>query len=342
MNAIQEWTGGGIFRRRLPAILLGLAIVWGLAPAPQAPAETGEITVSIGGGPMGGTFRHFAAAIAESVSGRFPEIDMISETSGGSLENVRRLHAGQFDFAIAYAGDIFLGAGGKLPRDAERYDGVRPMGYLYGAPAQLVVRATEAAGGIPALAGKRIAVGNPGSGAALSAERYFRHLELWNKMQTLYLGYATAARAFNRGRIDAFWVLVGYPNAAVKQAADHRKIALLPVDREAVQSGFYRAYSFYTPVTIPAGTYPGVDEACPTFQDSTLLCTREGMDDAVVYKVMQAVWSSEGLAYLRKAHSAAAAMSTDRGLMGVPVRLAPGAARFWEEKKLEIPAGVRP
>jgi hypothetical protein len=341
MIAIQK-TAGGASARRWLSTLLGLALVLGLVTAAQAPAETGQTTVSIGGGPMGGTFRHFAGAIAESVSRRFPEIDMISETSGGSLENVRRLHAGQFDFAIAYAGDIFLGADGKLPRDPNRYDGVRPMGYLYGAPAQMVVRAPAAAGGIDALAGKRIAVGNPGSGAALSAERYFRHLELWDKMQTLYLGYATAAKAFNRGRIDAFWVLVGYPNAAVKQAADHQKIALLPVGRTAAQSGFYEAYGFYTPVTIPAGTYPGVTDACDTFQDSALLCTRAGIDETVVYKVMQAVWSSEGLATLRKAHKAAAAMSTDKGLLGVPAPLAPGAARFWKEKKLDIPAAARP
>jgi hypothetical protein len=321
-----------------------IAVLVTVLPAWAVPAATGadQTTVSIGGGPMGGTFRHFAGAIAEIVSQQFAEIDMISETSGGSLENVRRLHSGQFDFAIAYAGDIYLGVHGKLPRDANSYEDVRPMGYLYGAPAQLVVRTAADISGVAALTGKKVAVGNPGSGAALSAERFFRHLGLWDEMHSLYLGYATAAKAFNRRRIDAFWVLVGYPNAAVIQAAHHQPIALLPVGTTAAERGFYEAYRFYTPVTIPAGTYPGVEKNCPTFQDSALLCTRAATDDTVVYRVMQAVWSSEGLAALRKAHKAAAAMSMDKGLLGVPVPLAPGAARFWEESNLVIPADARP
>jgi TRAP transporter TAXI family solute receptor len=327
---------------KMPLPVFAMVVLICIAGLLPAGAEAGGITVSIGGGPMGGTFRHFASAIAKYVSETYPDIDMISETSGGSLENVRRLHAGQFDFAIAYAGDIFLGAHGKLPRDDNLYDQVRPMSYLYGAPAQLVVRADSRTGQVAELAGKRVAVGNPGSGAALAAERFFKHLGLWGEIKTLYLGYATAAKAFNLGRIDAFWVLVGYPNSAVNTAAEKQKISLLPVGKAAEKGGFYDVYTFYTPVEIPAGTYPGVDTNCPTFQDSALLCTRLGIDDTVVYKVMQAVWSAEGLSHLGRAHKAARAMSVEKGLQGIAVPLAKGAAMFWEESNIKIPAAIRP
>ncbi len=305
-------------------------------------AETETVAVSIGGGPSGGTFRYFAGAIAEYVSQVYQDIEMFSETSGGSLENVRRLNAGQFDFAIAYAADVFLAAQGKLKEDATRYQDVRPMCYLYGAPAQLVVRADSGIQTVKELAGKKVAVGNPGSGAAMSAERFFRHLGVWNKLRTLYLGYSTAARAFNRGRIDAFWVLVGYPNASVIEAAKNQQISLLSVGREADDSGFYEAYSFYSPTAIPAQTYPGLAQQCLTFQDSALLCVSSRVADDVVYKVLKAIWSPEGAVHLGRAHKAAKTMSPETALTGISVPLAKGAAKFWKEKGLTVPVGIRP
>jgi len=61
------------------------------------------------------------------------------------------------------------------------------VGYLYGAPAQLVVRADSGIESSMELVGKKVAVGNPGSGAALSAERFFRHLGVWDRTRTLMI-----------------------------------------------------------------------------------------------------------------------------------------------------------
>ena len=317
----------------IPVSMGGVAGVW---------AESRSVALSIGGGPAGGTFRHIAAAIAKYVSQTLPNVEMFSETSGGSLENIRRLNNAKFDFAIAYAADIFLGSSGKLPKDAKRYNLVKPVGYLYGAPAQLVVRADSGIKSSKELAGKKVAVGNPGSGAALSAERFFRHLGVWDRARTLYLGYSTAAKAFNNGRIDAFWVLVGYPNASVIEAANHQPIALIPVGTEAQKTGFDKAYSFYTPIKIPSGTYKGVDNDSPSFQDNALLCVSIGVNDDLVYKVTQAIWSPEGLAFLRKAHKAANGMAVSNGIKGISVPLARGAAKFWQEKKVSIPDDIKP
>lgn len=322
--------------------LMVLTLFFAIGALATARAETSSKALSIGGGPMGGTFRHIAAAMAEFVTKSYADIEMFSETSGGSLENIRRLSSVEFDFAIAYAGDIALAASGKLPHDTKRYDKVQPIGYLYGAPAQLVIRSDSGIHTCKDLAGKKVAVGNPGSGAALAAERFFKHLKVWDRSQNLYLGYDTAARAFNLGRIDAFWVLVGFPNAAVKKAANHQTIALVPVGKEAEASGFKKAYSFYTNVTIPAGTYPGVDVDSLSFQDSALLCVRAGVSDDVVYKVTRAIWSTEGLAHLGKAHKAAKSMKVANGVTGIPVKLAKGAAQFWRDHNIAIPNAIRP
>jgi hypothetical protein len=144
------------------------------------------------------------------------------------------------------------------------------------------------------------------------------------------------------GRLDAFWVLVGYPNASVAQAARQLPVRLLEPGPLAAASDFYRAYPFYMPTTLPAGTYRGQDRPCATFQDTALLCTHDDADQTLIYDVMRALWSPGGLAFLRAAHPAMAGLDQESGFAGAPVPLAEGALRFWQEAGHEVPASLTP
>ena len=320
------------------SLTLALVVLLGLS---ASPASAKSVFVSIGGGPTGGTFNYFANGISLYVPKVYPDIKMSAEGSGGSVENVRRVNNGDFDFGISYAVDIGLGAIGKLPQDTNKYDKVRCMGYLYGAPAQLVVRADSDFKSAKDLVGKKVAVGNAGSGAATSAERFFKHLGVWDKMEPQFLGYSAAASAFKDGKIDAFWVLVGYPNASIIEAATQTSIRLLDVGKDAAESKFYDEYA-YAPVTIPANTYTGQTEPCESFQDSTLLTTRSDVDQEVVYDIMKAVWSKEGLEQMVQAHKAAKSMSIENNFKNASRPLAKGAAKFWEEQGITIPDNLKP
>lgn len=325
------------------SLWIGLALAaMSLVGLAAFPALAKTYRVSIGGGPTGGTFQYFANAISVYVPKVAADIKMSPEGSGGSAENVKRINAGDFALGIAYAGDIYLGAMGQLPMDDKKYDKVRVMGYLYGAPAQLVVKKASGVKGAGDLAGKKVAVGNAGSGAALSAERFFRHLGVWEKIEPQFLGYSAAAAAFKDGKIDAFWVLVGYPNASIIEAATQDEVALVEVDAEAAASGFYKAFPFYSPTVIPANTYSGQTEPVKTWQDGTLLVCGAGLDEALVYNIMKAVWSKEGLEYMVKAHKAAREMSIDSGFLGASRPLADGAAKFWTEQGKTIPDNLKP
>ncbi len=320
-------------------LVLAALTVWAAGPAVQAGAG-GPLLV--GGGPPGGTFMPLAEAIASTGQRLQPSLVLSARPSGGSADNVRRLDRGEFAFALAYAADIYLAAKGLLPGDPKVYDAVRPLGFLYGAPAQLVVPAESPVRSALDLAGKTVAVGNAGSGAALSAERFFRHLGLWGKFHAVHKGYSAAARAMLKGEIDAFWVLVGYPASAVSMVARQRPIRLVEVGRDAQRSYFYRDYPFYSPITIPPGVYPGVDAPCRTFQDSTLLCAHQGLGQATVYRLMEALWSPQGLQALHRAHPAVAGMSLRSAYLGTPVPLALGAYLFWRDKGFVIPQMLRP
>ena len=317
--------------------LLTLAVV----AAGTSPALAEDYSVKIGGGPTGGTFNTFSNAMAVYVPKVNPNVKATAVGSGGSVENVKRVANGESDFGLCYAVDSDLGYKGKLPQDSNKYDGLRSMGYLYGAPAQLVVRADSEIQSAMDLKGKRVAVGNAGSGAAASAERFFRHIDVWDNFKPTFMGYSAAASAFKDGKIDAFWVLVGYPNRSIIEAAVQEKIRLVDVGADAEKSGFYEAYA-YSPTTIPAGTYGKGTPECKTFQDSTILSVNKDISDDLVYTVMKTLWSKEGMEAMVTAKKTFKEMNMENAFRGASVPLHPGAVKFWEEQGKTVPDNLKP
>ena len=300
-----------------------------------------DYSIKIGGGPTGGTFNTFTNAMAVYVPKVNANIQATSVGSGGSVENVKRVHSGESDFGICYAVDSDLGFKGKLPQDETKYDGIRAMGYLYGAPAQLVVRADSGFKSAMDLKGKRVALGNAGSGAAASAERFFRHIGIWDNFNPTFLGYSQAASAFQDGKIDAFWVLVGYPNRSIIEAAVQVKIALVDVGVDAETTKFYDAFA-YAPAVIPAGTYGKEIPDTKSFQDAAILTANKDLDDELVYTVMKTLWSKAGMETMVMAKKTFKEMTLENNFQGASVPLHPGAAKFWKEQGKEIPAKLMP
>jgi len=319
-----------------------LALVLTAAALALSPvAEAAKKRMAFGGGPTGGTFQYFSNGIAILLSKNIPDLEVSSEGTGGSAENLKRLNAGDIDYGIVYSGDMWLGAKGMLPNDPKEYTKVRPMSYMYGAPAQLVTLKGSGITAAKELAGKKVAVGNAGSGAALSAQRFFETLGIWDKMEPQFLGYSAAASALGDKKIDAFWVLVGYPNASIIEASTTNDIVLLDIAGAAKAAGFFEKYPFYSQATLPAGTYKGQDQEVKTFSDSALWATQVGVSADDVYQALKVVFSAEGLDHMVKAHKAAKEMTVENGIDGVPLPLHKGADKFWTEKGKTIPDALK-
>lgn len=306
-----------------------------------APAMAGDYSIKVVGGPTGGTFSSFANGMVAYIPKVNANIQATAIGSGGSVENVKRVSDGEFDFGLCYAGDSDLGYKGRLPKDGKTYNNLRAMGYLYGAPAQLIVRADSKITSALQLKGQRVAVGNAGSGAAASAERFFRHIGVWDEFKPIFNGYATAARAFKEGNLDAFWVLVGYPNRSVIEASIQFNIRLLDVGVDAEKTGFYKAYA-YSPTTIPTDTYGKGMPECQTFQDAIILSVNKNTPVDLVYTIMKTLWSEDGMAAMVAAKKTFKAMTLENAFRGASVPLHPGAVKFWIEQGKQIPGRLMP
>ena len=284
------------------------------------------------GGPAGGTFQVVANAI--QVYGpvkNSKEFKIRAQSSAGSVENLRKVNKGRAHFGVVYSGHVYLGRNGKLKNDARKYENVLALSYLYGAPAQLVVRANSGIKSTKDLVGKKVGVGNAGSGAFANCELFFTHLGIWDKIERNAMGYNDAASAFGNKQLDAFWLFTAYPSGAVIMAAQTNDIALVDLDKEAEESGFYQAYPYMSKLTVPAKTYRGVDIDTPSFQDSTLWVANAKVPDDVVYKLLSIIYTDEGLAHMVSQKKTFKEMSVENGVNGIVTPLHPGAEKFWKE-----------
>ncbi len=286
-------------------------------------------TYRFSGGPSGGVYQYFASAI--STLAKNAGYNVLASSSGGAIENVRLVHSGKADFGVCNSGDIFTGREGKFINDTTKYDNVYAIAFLYGAAAQLVVRADSGIKSAKQLAGKKVGLGNPGSGAAASAELFFKEIGIWDKIQKEFLGYREAADAFKNKQLDAFWVFAGYPNAAIIEAALQNKIELVDVYNDAEQAGMIKKYPYLAKEIIPANTYSGQTKDVISYQDSVIWITNKEVPEDVVYNLLKTVFSKEGLAHMVSVHKAAAEMSVASGIKGIVTPLHPGAIKFWTE-----------
>lgn len=304
------------------------------APSP-APAQT--LRYAFGGGPVGGVFQVYADVLSLIIKDKVPGVDITAEGTGGSAENLRSVNSGDRQFGIVYSGDVALGALGQLPDDPTVYDKVMPVAPLYGGVAHLVVTEASGINSVADLVGKRVALGNAGSGAALSAERYFKALGLFDKIQIEYLGYSQAAAAMADGQLDGFWVLAGFPNASVREAAAATKIKLIDIYTPGVEGGFFEQYPFYSQRALTGGAYDGVPNDVMSFQDTALWVANVDVPEDIVYQALKAVYLDGGLDRLREAHPSANEMGLEVGITGIANKLHPGAVKFWTEQGVQIP-----
>ena len=286
-----------------------------------------------GGGPAGGTFQVVANAVQVykpvKASATFK---VQAQSSAGSVENLRKTDAGKQQFSVVYSGHVYLGRNGMMKNDTKKYENVLAVAWLYGAPGQLVTRVGSGIKSVKDLVGKKVGVGNAGSGAFANCELFFSHMGVWDKIERNAMGYNDAAQAFGNKQLDAFWLFTAFPSGAVIMAAQTNDIALVNLDADAKASGFYDKYPYFAKLSVPAGTYKGVDYDSPSFQDSALWVANSKVSADAVYEILSLIYTDEGLAHMHTSKKTFKKMALATGADGVVTPFHPGAEKFWKDK----------
>jgi TRAP-type uncharacterized transport system substrate-binding protein len=197
-------------RNKLFTVAIGVCAVLMMTMTFSADANAKAI-YKFGGGPAGGTFQFMAGGIST-----YPPVKAIKEfrvlagASGGSVENEQS----RFRRLCLWRGlfrPCLPGAQRPMKNDTKKYENVLGVSYFYGAPAQLVVKKGGGIKSVKDLAGKKVGVGNAGSGAFANCELFFTHMGVWDKIERNAMGYNDAAAAFGNNQLDAFWLFVAIP-----------------------------------------------------------------------------------------------------------------------------------
>lgn len=298
-----------------------------------APGAFAKKRVIFGGGPAGGTFQVVANGIQTYKPVKaIQDFTIKAQTSAGSVENLRKTDAGRHQFSTVYSGHVYLGRNGMMKNDPKKYENVLAVAWLYGAPAQMIIRKGSGIKSVKDLAGKKVGVGNAGSGAFANCELFFSHMGVWDKIERNAMGYNDAAAAFGNNQLDAFWLFTAFPSGAVIMAAQTNDIDMIDLAADAKASGFFDKYPYFGKLSVPAGTYRGVDRDVPSFQDSALWVANSKVSDDVVYKMLSIIFTDEGLAHMKAQKKTFKNMSIENGPTGIVTPFHPGAAKFWKEK----------
>lgn len=306
-------------------LFLGVALILlVIRPSPEK--------ILLGGGPEGGTFIVYAEGLAELLRKELPERHIKATNSAGSVANLKAVNAGKAALALTYAGDAYLGRQGLLENYPTRLTNVRALARIYGSTAQLVVLNDSIIKTPEDLANRRVAIGSSGSGAAHSAERYFRILMLWDEITPLHMGYDLAMEELISRRAQAVWQLVGAPSASIVKNNRNHPLRLIDLSELADQSDFLLKYPFYSRVRIPADTYLGQLHPIDSFQDNTLLVAHPNTDPQLIATTLRMLFSPEGMQQMRTVHPTGKELTLQKGLLGIQIPLHPEAEKFWRER----------
>lgn len=332
--------------------VLSTALLLVMVQAPSALAQSDERTavenLLLSTASTGGAFHQGGVSLSALIKIKLlPEerIDLATINSTGSLENIARLRDGTSDFAIVQA---LLGSyarsGTGIARDLGAQQGLRAVMMLWPNVEHFIIRKSLATTGtiadFLALKGKRVSLGRERS--AIESNRVLLGnlgLDIRQDVDQALMSFRPSVAAFRRGEIDglslpastpvpAFVELMGQlgPEATILNFSEEQ---LLQADG---------GLGLWSPLTIPANTYPGQNTPVETIAQPNFLAVRADVDEEVVYAITKAAF--ENLPFLKRLHAPFQFLSPDRVLAGLPVPLHPGAIRYYEEIRLDLDDAV--
>ncbi len=189
--------------------------------ATAATASAEQKFISIGTGGITGVYYPTGGAICRLVNKerKTTGIRCSVELTGGSVYNINTIQSGELEFGVAQSDVQYNAYNGKAQWDGKPFKNLRAVFSVHPEPVTIIARADANIHNISDLKGKRLNIGNPGSGtyatweiieAALGWKR--EDLKLAAELKS-----AETGQALCDNKIDAYYWLVGHPSALTEE-----------------------------------------------------------------------------------------------------------------------------
>lgn len=280
-------------------------------------------------GGTSGTYYPFGGAIANIWNTKVANMNVTAQATGASAENLRLINKGEAEYAIvqndvmdyAYNGtDLFAG---------EKLTNIATIGTLYPEVVQIAASKSSGIKTVADLKGKRVSVGDAGSGVEFNAKQILEGVGLsFDDIKKNNLSFKESAEAIQNGTLDACFITAGVPNSALQELAFTAGLVLVPVT-EADAAKIMSKYGYYTLTSIPGETYKGTDSDTAALAIKATLAVNAKLDEATVYEMTKALF--ENVTELANAHAKGKDVSAESAVTGVSVPLHAGAAKYFKE-----------
>ncbi len=252
-------------------------------------------------------------------------------SSRGSVDNINAIHSGLRNSGFAQSDVAYWASTGTgTMKGKEPMKDIRTIAALFEEHIHLVTSADSGINSVADLKGKRVSLDEPGSGTYVDANLILGAYGLkQSDITPEALKGGAAAEALRNGKIDAFFVVAGYPTGALVELASATKMKLVPISG-ANAKALVSKYGFFSASDIPAGTYEGV-AATQTISVGAQWFTSAKEDETLIYNITKALWNKETRKLLDVGHAKGKTITMETALNGVGVPLHPGAKRFYKE-----------
>ena len=273
----------------------------------------------------------------------------VAQATQGSIENALLVGSGQVEAAFIAADVARWAYSGRSPQlrschgapesgtallaKSGAISNLRAIAALFPEGVHLVARADAKIKTLADLKGKRVAMGEPGSGTLAEARLVLDAAGLSEcRLKPQYPRLSESAAQLERGALDAFFVTGGEPVPAINDVASMIPVRLVPVIGTA-RTKLERQFGFST-ITIPGATYPGIDGDIQTIGTTALFVVSADAPDELVYEITKSLWQDATRRILDNGHPAGRRIRFENALKGITIPLHPGALRYYKEAGL--------
>jgi len=324
--------------RILCIVLLGLIVTLTISGNMLEAAKVRRFVIATAG--TAGALYPMGVAMAQTITKHSQTFAASAESSAASVENLRNLHEGKVEWGISQSEIATFAYNGEGPFKGREMKDLRALFGTVGSWVQIFAPAKSSLKSVGDFKGKRIGVGQPGSGGEMDARIILSWYGIsYEDIHEVFMSDAEMVEALRDGSLDAFISTHPLKSAAMLDLTTSFDVKMISVADEE----FYKSHRYFQKRVIPKGTYRNVEYDVTTPYSRVIMYTTTNakFSEDDIYHLLTIIWDNRS--EWKGAHAAVDRdVTLERALDGIATPLHPGAVKFYREKGFNIPEEIIP
>ena len=311
------------------ALIAGVLLIAG-----GSPVQAADTHYSFGSSNPGGVWYSMVGGLTNLLSEKIPGVKVTLLSTGGSVENIKRLRSKDMDMGLVHASHTYQSWSGTDMFKGKPNKDIMGVCQIYSSPHYFVVLKKSGIKTMKDLEGKRVLLGPPASGSAYNSKLALDILGI--KVKEKYLSYSEMSSQMKDGHIDALGQS-GAPADGIIELAATEDIVILPFNEQELKK-ITDSAPYFQGGFLKANMYKGQTQAVPSFQFVVSWIVRKEIPEGVIYQMLKTAYAPESRKYLETVNRTWSEMAPNLEnfqSLGVPVH--PGAVKYWREAGVKIP-----